>query len=56
MSALPPKADISERRRHVRFVPLGDKVQRSKISPYDHSSSKRQGVKHDCEFAPSATP
>ena len=22
MSALPPKADIAERRRHVRFVPL----------------------------------
>jgi hypothetical protein len=24
MSALPPKADIAERRRHFRFVPIGD--------------------------------
>jgi hypothetical protein len=24
MSALPPKADITERRRHVRFVPKAD--------------------------------
>jgi hypothetical protein len=24
MSALPPKADIAERRRHVRFVPKAD--------------------------------
>jgi hypothetical protein len=24
MSALPPKADIAERDRHVRFVPLAD--------------------------------
>ena len=24
MSALPPKADISERHRHVRFVPKAD--------------------------------
>jgi hypothetical protein len=24
MSALPPKADIKESRRHVRFVPKGD--------------------------------
>jgi hypothetical protein len=37
-------------------MPLGDKVQRSKISPFDHSSGKRQGAKHDSEFAPSATP
>jgi hypothetical protein len=24
MSALPPKADIAERGRHVRFVPIAD--------------------------------
>jgi len=24
MSALPPKADIDQRRRHVRFVPKAD--------------------------------
>jgi hypothetical protein len=30
MSALPPKADIVERNRHVRFVPKADKVRRSK--------------------------
>jgi hypothetical protein len=24
MSALPPKADIAERDRHVRFVPIAD--------------------------------
>ena len=29
MSALPPKADIRCRNRHVRFVPKADKVQRS---------------------------
>jgi hypothetical protein len=27
--ALPPKADIAERDRHVRFVPKADKVHRS---------------------------
>jgi hypothetical protein len=26
MSALPPKADITENRRHVGFVPTGDIV------------------------------
>jgi hypothetical protein len=33
-SALPPKADIPQRRLDVRFVPNADKVQRSKESRY----------------------
>jgi hypothetical protein len=32
MSALPPKADIADAMRNVRFVPKGDNVQRSKNS------------------------
>jgi hypothetical protein len=36
MSALPPKADITEDRRHVRFVPEATKVRRSKIVLFDH--------------------
>ena len=31
MSALPPKADIHRRDRHVRFVPVGDQRHRNKI-------------------------
>jgi len=29
MSALPPKADINRRERHVRFVPIASLTQRS---------------------------
>jgi len=37
MSALPPKADISQRDRHVRFVPKADKVALQQKSPsFDH--------------------
>jgi hypothetical protein len=37
MSALPPKADIAERDRHVCFVPKADKVRRSKeLCLFDH--------------------
>jgi hypothetical protein len=32
MSALPPKADIVERDRHVRFVPIRDILHRGKIA------------------------
>jgi len=32
MSALPPKADIAEHCRHVRFVPIGDKALRGNSS------------------------
>jgi hypothetical protein len=31
MSALPPKADIAQRDGYVRFVPIPDKVRRSKV-------------------------
>jgi hypothetical protein len=31
MSALPPKADIAEHRRHVRFVPQADIARRTKL-------------------------
>jgi hypothetical protein len=34
MSAIPPKADISERDHHIRFVPKADKVHRSKMARY----------------------
>jgi hypothetical protein len=34
MSALPPKADIAERRCHVRFVPKADVSRRSKLCMY----------------------
>jgi hypothetical protein len=37
MSALPPKAEIADRDRHVRFVPQADIPRRSKIVPFvDH--------------------
>src|SRR6516165_9467989 len=39
MSALPPKADIAECCRHVRFVPKADKVHRSKKRCYSITSS-----------------
>ena len=29
MSALPPKADMCSARRHVRFVPIADKTQKT---------------------------
>jgi len=32
MSALPPKADIAERRCHVRFVPKATSAERIEIS------------------------
>jgi hypothetical protein len=38
MSALPPKADITEDRRHVRFVPEADPCTAAKI---------RQGLARD---------
>jgi hypothetical protein len=33
MSALPPKADIAERHRHVRFVPKADIRELRRITP-----------------------
>ena len=36
MSALPLKADIAERDRHVRFVPKADIMRRGKITLLDH--------------------
>ena len=36
MSALPPKADIAERRLDVRVVPKADKVHCSKTLLFDH--------------------
>jgi hypothetical protein len=36
MSALPPKADIGQRRGHVRFVPKADIVRCGKINLLDH--------------------
>jgi hypothetical protein len=36
MSALPPKADIADRDRHVRFVPKADSCSAAKSSLFDH--------------------
>jgi len=41
MSALPPKADMNQHSRDVRFVPKADQVHRSKKWPYSISSSAR---------------
>ena len=43
MSALPPKADIAERGRHVRFVPNADEVHRSKKTAHVHHANRRRG-------------
>jgi hypothetical protein len=40
MSALPPKADIAERDRHVRFVPKAD-IPRCRKRRYSITSSAR---------------
>ena len=39
MSALPPKADIAERNRHVRFVPKADIVRCGERRRYSITSS-----------------
>jgi hypothetical protein len=36
MSPLPPKADVAERNRHVRFVPKADSCTAAKRSLLDH--------------------
>jgi hypothetical protein len=36
MSALPPKADIRQGNRDVRFVPIATKVRRNKNGLLDH--------------------
>jgi hypothetical protein len=41
MSALPPKADIAERDRDVRFVPKADILRCSKERRYSITSSAR---------------
>jgi len=55
MSALPPKADIAESDWHVRFVPIADKVQRSKESRYSITSlavaSSDRGIVRPSAFA-----
>jgi hypothetical protein len=39
MSALPPKVDIVERERHVRFVPIADSCIAAILSLFDTSSA-----------------
>jgi hypothetical protein len=36
MSALPPKADIQPRERHVRYVPKADSCTAAKIGLFDY--------------------
>jgi hypothetical protein len=42
MSALPPKADIAERDRHVRFVPKADSWSAAILSLFDHLVGSNQ--------------
>jgi len=43
MSALPPKADITDHEWDIRFVPNADKVQRSKeVALFDHLVGERK--------------
>jgi len=52
MSALPPKADIAERRRHVRFVPKADICGagiRAGTTLFDHLVGNRQHARWNCE-------
>ena len=42
MSALPPKADIVERDRHVRFVPKADSCSAAILSLFDHLAGLRK--------------
>ena len=47
MSALPPKADIAERDRDVRFVPMGDIDQGRMSLVNGHSESRVTGLDVD---------
>jgi hypothetical protein len=49
MSALPPKADIVERDRHVRFVPKADILRCSKKSLFDHLFGERSQPRWDVQ-------
>jgi hypothetical protein len=44
MSALPPKADIAERKWHVRFVPKGHSALQQKMT-YSITSARRCGAR-----------
>jgi len=44
-----PKADIAERAWHVRFVPIPDKVQCSKVCLLDHLVGDREQRRGDCD-------
>jgi hypothetical protein len=46
MSPLPPKADIAECHRHVRFVPKADIAQRL-VHPHHHAGRLDDGVSRD---------
>ena len=43
MSAIPPKADIAERDRHVRFVPIADMDQHGRDVPLC-ARSRHKGI------------
>jgi hypothetical protein len=42
MSAVPPKADMDQQGRDIRFVPKADKVHRSKKRLFDHLVGARE--------------
>jgi hypothetical protein len=44
MSALPPKADIRQRTKNVRFVPKADILRRSNLRPYSIALSARPSI------------
>ena len=49
MSALPPKADIPQRDRHVRFVPKADTCTATKSVLFDHLVSNGEYARRDGE-------
>jgi hypothetical protein len=56
MSALPPKADIAERRCHVRFVPKADVSRCSKTDGLNPSKMPLAGRKLLAGFLDAARP
>ena len=49
MSALPPKADMDQHGRDVRFVPKADSRGATKTSLFDHFIGGREELRGDCK-------
>jgi hypothetical protein len=48
MSALPPKADIAERGRHVRFVPKADILRCGKNVAFRSPHPRERHIEAEC--------